>query len=167
MLVDIKFLIRINRSTVFILVLIMFLCTSCAINRMEDNKRVGHWVEQHTENGIRYESQGHYYKGEEDRKWRYYENGRLVKKERYHYHSFRSTITYYHANGQKSKKGKTKQNGLHWSYDGAWNSYDKSGKHTGIMTYEVGELIREQDATGHDIPLTPLIEMALPELPSK
>lgn len=160
-----KYLIPINRSTVFILILIALVSTSCATNRMEANKRVGYWVEKRSEDGVRYESRGHYHKGEENRKWRYYENGRLVKKERYY--GSRSSLTYYHPNGKKSKKGETKQNGLHWSYDGAWNSYDTSGKRTGIMTYKEGELIREQDAAGQDIPLTPLIEMTLPELPSK
>ncbi|WP_306349863.1 hypothetical protein [Flavobacterium sp. '19STA2R22 D10 B1'] len=135
--------------------LILLSITSCSTNRMEDGKRVGYWIEKENRDGVEYLSKGSYRQGEETKRWRHYEKGKLIKKERYNGTS--CTVTFYDAQGKKNKKGKTKLDGLHWFYAGEWKTYDVNGKLSGIMIYDKGELVRELDANRNEIPLTPLV----------
>ena len=69
-----------------ILLFVLFLLCSCQvqhINQKKDKKMHGKWIEEYTLDTIRYQSIGRYKEGEPVKKWKYYANGKIIKKETY------------------------------------------------------------------------------------
>lgn len=129
-----------------ILITLFFCCAlffGCKTNRYADKEREGLWIEKSSVNGIPYKSKGRYHKGFEKKTWRYYEDGKLITKEKY-----RDSICYvtHYKNGKKNREGQTKllitETDLHWFYFGDWKTYDATGKLTEIDTYVNGELLQ-------------------------
>lgn len=131
---------------IFIL-LTLILLASCAPNRMVDGQRHGRWKEVTSDGHTTYKSVGRYRHGEEVRRWRHYQNGKLAKTERY-----RDTLCelkFYHPNGKVASSGITKvvltEKERHWFYSGDWQYFDENGRLTLIRTYKEGQLLGERE----------------------
>lgn len=127
------------------LILLLIVASSCKTNRTVNHERVGKWVYKDTVNGILYKSKGKYKKSREIKTWRYFENGKLVKTEKYS-----DTICHiktYDSKGRLSATGKSiivdKGDETHWFLTGDWIFFDENGRIIGIKKYENGELISE------------------------
>ncbi len=124
-------------------------CKTAPINQKVDKKRVGIWVEQYEIDSTKYKSIGVYKKDNPIKKWRYYTNGVINKKEVYRKNI--CNVTNYYPNGKIQSKGKTKliinSKETHWFYFGDWKYYDNDGKISITRKYENGELIAEQKST--------------------
>jgi len=127
------------------LLLIIFTLLGCKTNRTVNHDRVGRWVYKDTINGVLYKSKGRYKKSIEIKTWRYYENRKLVKTEKYS--NGVCTITTFDHKGRITSKGQSmmveEQDGTHWYTIGEWTFYDQNGKIIGIKKFEKGELISE------------------------
>ena len=125
---------------------IVLLCLGCGVNRTFNGEREGLWIAKYNLNGTAYKSRGRYKNGFERRTWKYFENGKLVKKEVYR--DSICNVTYYR-NRKKTLEGQTKiryeGQDLHWFYCGNWTAYDSLGKPTTIRRYEKGQLIEEME----------------------
>ncbi len=133
------------RYTILIigLLLIVWSCKTQAINQKINKKREGLWIEKYTLDSSHYESIGKYRRDDPVKKWRYYLNGKIIKKEK---HKRNTSITkFYHKNGKLQSKGKSKLEtggkNLHWFYYGDWKFYDEERKLIRISKYENGKLI--------------------------
>jgi antitoxin component YwqK of YwqJK toxin-antitoxin module len=130
--------------TVFI-ILTLIGCKTAAINQKENKKRVGLWIEQYSIDSTQYKSAGKYKKGDPVKKWLYYTNNKISKKEIYLKN--KCIITYYNTNGTIQSKGKTKMvttgPETHWFYFGDWKYYDENGNLISIKKYENGNFISE------------------------
>ncbi len=130
-----------------IVILYLILLSSCATNQLKDKLREGIWIEEMSLDSLNnFKSIGRYHKGEPVKRWKYYKNGTLEKKEKY-----RGDIchtTFYHENGKKQSQGKAKfvltEKEIHWFYFDKWYFYDENGKLSRISTFENGEIISEQ-----------------------
>jgi antitoxin component YwqK of YwqJK toxin-antitoxin module len=124
-------------------------CKTTPINQKADKKRVGLWIEQYLIDSTKYKSVGKYKKGDPVKKWLYYANNTISKKEIYRKN--KCIITYYNTNGTIQSKGKTKMvttgPETHWFYYGDWKYYDENGNLISIKKYEKGEFISEIKAT--------------------
>ena len=125
--------------------LILFLSVllyACKTNRIVANERQGLWIEKNKINDINYKSKGKYDVGFQQKTWRYFENGKLVKKEKYK--DSVCTVTHF-KDGKKIREGQTKlrvtETDMHWFYFGDWKTFDASGETTEIDHYENGELL--------------------------
>ena len=132
-----------------ILLLAMICLSSCKskpTNQIVNKKREGIWIEKYAIDSAQYQSIGNYKHDDPTKKWKYYLNGEIIKKERYH-KKYCQTKTF-HQNGMIQAKGKTRldQNGkeMHWYYSGNWKYYDDQGKLITIRQYNNGELISEK-----------------------
>lgn len=127
--------------------IILSLLCSCKINRTINHHRVGKWVYKDTVNGVLYKSKGRYKKSLEIKTWKYFENGKLVKTEKYT-DSICDIKTFDHK-GKITSTGQSmmveEKDGTHWYVIGKWTFFDKEGKIIGIRKYEKGELISELD----------------------
>ena len=130
-------------SILFLFVLIG--CKTTSINQKADKKREGLWIENYTIDSAKYKSIGKYHLDDPIKKWRYYLNGKIIKREKY-----KGTIcktTTYFENGKIQSKGQTKTTTddieIHWFYDGIWNFYNEKGKLITTRKYSNGELISE------------------------
>lgn len=128
------------------LVLLCFLFLSCKTNQLRNKKRVGLWIEKTQIDTIEYKTIGNYRNGEPIKTWKYLENNRVTKKEKY-----RKDIcytTFYHSNGKISSIGKTKLTAkdleIHWFYFDEWKNFDQNGKLIKIRIYKDGELISDK-----------------------
>jgi antitoxin component YwqK of YwqJK toxin-antitoxin module len=134
-------------KTIFLLGLLSLLigCKTATINQKINKEREGVWIEYYSQDSLKYKSIGNYHKGNPTKKWRYYINNKINKKEKYK-QDFCFT-TYYHKNGKIQSKGKTKLETtdavLHWFYFGNWKFYDEKGKLTEIRKYYNGEPVTE------------------------
>ncbi len=130
---------------IFLLLILSQCIIGCKTNRIEDNKRVGLWIETDTIEGLAYTSRGRYKKGAEKKTWKYFTNGRIYKKEVYR--DSISKTTFYHKNGKKMLEGKSRLSHegeyLHWYYEGKWHEYDTLGHLVKIKLYDKGELINQ------------------------
>ncbi|MEK8179356.1 hypothetical protein WMW71_03295 [Flavobacterium buctense] len=129
------------------LLMLSLLIGSCKINKTVNHDRVGKWVYKDTVNGILYKSKGQYRKSIEIKTWKYYENRKLVKTEKYsdgicHIKTFdhKGRIT---STGQSMML--EEQDGTHWYIIGEWTFFDQNGKVIGIKKYEKGVLISEEE----------------------
>ena len=90
---------------------------------MLNKKRQGLWIETYAVDSANHKSIGTYKNDDPIKKWRYFLNGKLIKKERYR-KNYCST-KFFHENGKRRAKGITRldQNGkeIHWYYSGTWN----------------------------------------------
>lgn len=146
----------------------LFLCmwlisASCQLNRMVNGHKQGRWIyaadlikkdfETLKERGYHLPQElkeGYYYKGRyrkdsEVGTWRYFMNGRLIRKEKY-----KGAIAYtrfYHHNGKIDCEGKTVFDSsakfIHWYYTGFWKCYDENGILIVTRNYEKGKMINE------------------------
>lgn len=127
------------------LLLLVLLLGSCKTNRTVHHERVGKWVYKDTVNGILYKSKGKYRKSLEIKTWKYFENGQLVKTEKYSGNTCH--VKTYDAKGRITSIGKSiiveKDNEIHWFLCGDWIFFDTNGKIIGIKKYENGELVSE------------------------
>jgi antitoxin component YwqK of YwqJK toxin-antitoxin module len=131
-----------------ILLIALFCLISCktkSTNQTINKKREGLWIENYSIDSSQYESIGSYKNDDPIKKWKYYLNGKLIKKELY-YKNF-SKIKFFHENRKLESKGNTQldQNTkkLHWYYSGIWKYYDTQGKLIMTRNYDKGELVSE------------------------
>lgn len=124
---------------------ILFGCKTQPINQIKNKQREGLWIEEYPLDTIKYKSVGKYYKGDPIKKWCYYQNSKIIKKEKY-----KKDICYtifFNANGKIQSKGKTKlvttSQETHWFYYSDWKFYNDKGKLVLIKKYENGELKSE------------------------
>ena len=128
------------------LLLLVFILYSCKTNKTVNHERVGKWIYKDTVNGILIKSKGRYEKSVEIKTWKYFENRKLVKIEKYkdgicHIKTFDSK-------GKVSSIGQSmmveEKDGTHWYIVGKWLFYNTNGKIVGVREYEKGELISEE-----------------------
>ncbi len=119
--------------------------TACKTNKIINHHKEGKWVYKDTLNGILYKSKGRYIKGREIKTWKYFENRKLVKIERY-----QDTICYiktFDLKGKIVSRGQSvileEKDGTHWYLNGDWIFFDEEGKIIGIKNYKKGELHSE------------------------
>lgn len=133
----------------FFLLLLFANCKTAPINQKENKKRVGLWIEQSEIDSTKYKSIGTYNDGDPVKKWRYYTNNIIYKKEIYR--KDKCITTYYYPNGKIQSKGKTKLTitgpEMHWFYYGDWKYYDDNGKLISIKKFNNGEFVSEQKIT--------------------
>jgi antitoxin component YwqK of YwqJK toxin-antitoxin module len=134
-----------NYFITFLLLLLLISCKTAPINQKANKQRVGLWIEQCEIDTTTYKSIGKYKNGEPIKKWRYYINNSIYKKETYRKN--KCVTTNYHPNGNIESKGKTNQittdSKTHWFYFGDWNYYDENGKLISIKKYDKGEFVSE------------------------
>jgi antitoxin component YwqK of YwqJK toxin-antitoxin module len=132
-------------KTLFILSFLMLIITSCKTNKTINNHREGKWIFKDTLNGVSYKSKGKYKQSQEIKTWKYFENGKLVKTEKYK--DSICNIKTFDEKGRTTSVGKSiiveENNETHWYLTGDWIFFDKKGKVIGIKKYEKGELISE------------------------
>jgi antitoxin component YwqK of YwqJK toxin-antitoxin module len=120
-------------------------CKTAPINQKENKKREGLWIENYAIDSAKYKSVGKYHLDDPIKKWRYYLNGKIIKREKYKL-NICNTTTYFE-NGKIQSKGQTKTTSdniqIHWFYDGDWNFFDEKGKLIVTRKYSNGELISE------------------------
>ena len=120
-------------------------CKTASINQKENKKRIGLWIEEYSIDSTKYKSVGKYKNGDPVKKWCYYTNGKINKKEKYRKN--KCITTYYYPNGNIQSKGKTKLvvtgAEMHWFYYGDWKYFDENGKLISTKKYENGEFISE------------------------
>ena len=125
--------------------LLLLLIYSCKTNQTINHHREGKWVYKDTVNGILYKSKGRYKKSVEIKTWRYYENRKLVKIEKYQ--DSLCSIKTFDQKGRITATGQSmmveEANGTHWYIIGEWTFYNAKGQAIGIKKYQKGELISE------------------------
>ncbi len=125
---------------IIIFVIVLFSMISCKTNQTINKKREGRWIENYYLDSTKYKSVGYYKNDDPIKKWKYYLNNKLIKKD------FCKTKFFYE-NRKLESKGKTQldQNTkkLHWYYTGIWKYYNQQGKLTTIKKYNKGEFISE------------------------
>jgi antitoxin component YwqK of YwqJK toxin-antitoxin module len=130
--------------TVFI-ALTLIGCKTTAINQKENKKRVGLWIEEYSIDSTKYKSVGKYKNGDPEKKWLYYTNNRISKKEVYRKN--KCITTNYNPNGTIQSKGKTKLivtgPETHWFYYGDWKYFDENGNLISTKKYKNGDFISE------------------------
>lgn len=130
-----------------ILISTVFLLFGCKTNQMKDKKREGLWIELYSQDSSHYRSVGTYRKGNPIKKWNYYLNNKIIKREKYKRNI--CVTTFYHENGKIQSKGKTKVESsdlnIHWYYFGDWNFFDAEGKLINIIKYNNGESVSETE----------------------
>lgn len=134
----------------YLLVLFAFLflllsCKTNPINQKVAKKREGLWIENYSIDSAHYKSVGKYHQGDPVKKWKYYLNGKIIKKENYKQQACK--VTTYYENGKIQSKGQTKTTSdtieTHWFYDGEWKFYNEKGKLIGLKKYKEGELLSD------------------------
>ncbi len=130
-----------------LLLLCIVLLSGCKTNQRKNGEREGLWIEKRNENGISYKSRGRFHNGFERKTWRFFENGKLVRKEVYK--DSVCHVTKYFENGKIMLQGQTRlqvtDKLIRWYYFGDWHEFDPSGKLILISTYDNGELIGETE----------------------
>lgn len=136
------------KPTIFFLLLFIYGCQVQHINQKKDRKLHGRWIEEYTLDTIQYKSVGNYKKGEPIKKWNYYANAKIIKKETYKKNHCK--VLFYHPNGKIQAKGTTRlvsqpNQQMHWFYSGKWHYFDTNGRLILTRFYNNGELISEQE----------------------
>jgi antitoxin component YwqK of YwqJK toxin-antitoxin module len=120
-------------------------CKTVPINQKINKKREGLWIENYAVDSAKYQSVGKYHLDDPIKKWRYYLNGKIIKREKYK-RNICATKTYFE-NGKIQSKGLTKTTTdnieIHWFYDGEWKFFDEKGKLIITKNYSNGELVSE------------------------
>lgn len=121
-------------------------CSPTLTNQTLNKKREGHWIEKYSLDSLHYRSVGHYTNDEPIKKWRYYLDGEIIKKEKYKARFCKTRL--YHKNGRLQSKGKTVLDTSgkypHWYYDGEWKSYNNDGRLLSRRIYREGQLLFEK-----------------------
>src|SRR6187402_2060495 len=122
---------------IFYLVLTVIGCKTASTNQKVNKKKEGLWIENYAIDSAQYKSVGKYHLDDPIKKWHYYLNGKIIKKEKYK-HNICKTTNYYE-NGKVQSKGQTKTTAdniqIHWFYDGIWKFYDEKGNLTITKKY--------------------------------
>lgn len=123
----------------------MFSCKSKLLNQTVERKREGIWIEKYSIDSAQYKSIGKYRNDDPIKKWRYYLDGKIIKREK---HKGNSSFTrFYHQNGKIQSQGKTVLDTCtkyaHWYYSGSWNFYNTNGKMIMKRNYDKGKLVSE------------------------
>jgi len=130
----------------FLLLLILSGCKTNQINQKTSKGREGLWIEEYALDSSKYKSVGKYHNGDPIKKWNYYLNDKIIKKEKYRQNICHTT--YYYKDGTIQSKGKTKfvadKQDTHWFYFGDWKYYDQTGKLSEIKKYDEGKLVEER-----------------------
>lgn len=125
-----------HKFILIIFILISLLGCKSKINQTANNLPEGKWITTDTLDFI-YITKGKYRKGIEVGTWKSFNNGKLVKKEKYKKNLCKTT--FYFSNGKKQKQGYTKlviEDSLsHWFYSGKWRFYKQNGKLDSIKNY--------------------------------
>lgn len=128
----------INAIPLFLIMILGFSGCKSKINKLIDNKREGLWVTVDTFDYV-YITKGRYKNDMEVGTWKHFNNGKLVRKEKYR-NSLCKT-KYFYPNGKLMKKGFTKvnvdNNEIHWFYFGKWSYYNENGKLDSIKDYKI------------------------------
>lgn len=127
------------------LILCLISCGPKLTNQKINKKREGLWIEQYSQDSSHYKAIGKYRNDDPIKKWRYYLDGKIIKKEK---HKGNSCFTrFYHKNGKIQSQGKTtldlSKKYAHWFYSGNWNFYDDKGKLIMKRDYDKGKLVSE------------------------
>lgn len=127
------------------LIALLFL-TSCS-NRTVNGVRQGYWKETDTVNGIPHVSKGRYRDGMPVKTWKYFANGKLVKKEQYNGDDCLVSLYGPDKTLELTLMAKLvrEENTLHWFYVSDWTTYDVFGNTIYIDTYYRGELVGEKE----------------------
>jgi hypothetical protein len=127
----------------------LFSCKTKSINQTVERKREGLWTEKYSHDSAHYRSVGKYKNDNPIKRWRYYLDGKIIKREKY-----KGNICYtkfYHENGKIRAKGVTKieddKKQVHWYYSGTWKYYDNKSNLTTTRQYNKGDLISEENNT--------------------
>lgn len=132
-------------SILLITIISLNSCKTRTTNQTINKKREGLWIEKYAIDSAQYKSIGKYKKDDPIKKWKYYLNGKLIKKE-CHHKKFCQT-KFYHENGEIQSQGKTRLDlstkYAHWFYSGNWNFYDDKGKLIMKRNYDKGKLLSE------------------------
>ena len=127
------------------LLLLLAITISCKTNKTIKHHREGKWVFKDTVNGVLYKSKGKYKQSQEIKTWKYFENRKLVKIEKYEKNICHSKT--FDKKGRTTSIGKSmiveENNETHWYLTGDWIFFDENGKIIGIKKYEKGELVSE------------------------
>lgn len=119
--------------------------SSCKTNKTINHHREGKWIFKDTVNGVLYKSKGKYKLSREIKTWKYFENRKLVKTEKYEDNICH--IKTFDEEGKTTSIGKSmiveENNETHWYLTGDWIFFDENGKIIGIKKYEKGELVSE------------------------
>lgn len=134
------------KSILFVLTAFIVIgLSSCKTNKTINHHREGKWVFKDTVNGVLYKSKGKYKQSREIKTWKYFENGKLVKIEKYEKNICHSKT--FDEKGRTTSIGKSmimeENNETHWYLTGDWIFFDENGKIIGIKKYEKGELVSE------------------------
>lgn len=120
-------------------------CKTTPINQKINKQKEGLWIEYYSNDSAKYKSVGKYKNGDPIKKWHYYLNGKVIKREKYRQNICKTTN--YYENGKIQSKGQTKTTTdnieTHWFYDGIWKFYDEKGKLITTRKYNNGELLSE------------------------
>ena len=127
------------------IILSLFSCKTRLINQTLDKRKEGLWIEKYSQDSAQYKSIGKYKNDDPIKRWRYYQNSKLIKKEKYKQSDCFTRI--YHQNGKIQSKGKTVLDNsteyAHWYYSGNWNFYNEKGKLILKRFYQKGDLVSE------------------------
>ena len=134
------------KSSLFVLTAFIVIgLSSCKTNKTINHHREGKWVFKDTVNGVLYKSKGKYKQSHEIKTWKYFENRKLVKIEKYEKNICHSKT--FDEKGRTTSIGKSmimeENNETHWYLTGDWIFFDENGKIIGIKKYEKGELVSE------------------------
>ena len=134
------------KSILFVLTAFIVIgLSSCKTNKTINHHREGKWVFKDTVNGVLYKSKGKYKQSHEIKTWKYFENGKLVKIEKYEKKICHSKT--FDEKGRTTSIGKSmiveENNETHWYLTGDWIFFDENGKIIGIKKYVKGELVSE------------------------
>lgn len=134
------------KSILFVLTAFIVIgLSSCKTNKTINHHREGKWVFKDTVNGVLYKSKGKYKQSREIKTWKYFENRKLVKIEKYEKNICHSKT--FDEKGRTTSIGKSmiveENNETHWYLTGDWIFFDENGKIIGIKKYVKGELVSE------------------------
>jgi hypothetical protein len=72
------------KKSIYFFVVILSFCSCRTTNQTVNNKREEMWIEKYAIDSAHYKSIGTYQNDDPIKKWKYYLNGKLIKKQRYH-----------------------------------------------------------------------------------
>lgn len=134
------------KKSILLLIGILSFCSCRTTNQTVNKKREGIWIEKYAIDSAHYKSIGTYKNDDPVKKWKYYLNGKLIKKQRYH--KTYCKTKFFHKNRKTRAKGITRLDEnpkeIHWYYSGIWKYYDNQRKLTITRNYDKGELISEK-----------------------
>ncbi|MEZ7504208.1 hypothetical protein [Flavobacterium sp. Arc2] len=133
------------KKLIIILSCLILSLFSCKTNQKINKKREGLWIEQYSLDSLHYKSVGKYKNDDPIKKWRYYLDGKIIKKEKYKGNA--CYTKFYHKNGKTQSRGKTvldtSTKYAHWFYSGNWEFYNDKGKLIIKRNYNNGKLASE------------------------